>query len=595
MRLENKINSVILTVVAIAVLATTGIFLFVIARSAEQSIKTDLLREARMVAHSLNLEQVAALSGTLADSGSPEYLYLKKQLTNIRLANEKCRFIYLLGLNSGGQVFFYVDSEPPGSEDESPAGQIYTEADANTYRTFQTRLENVSGPSTDRWGTWVSALVPLINSANGELSAVLGMDIDARDWNNSVIARCALPFSLFLLLFFSIILFIVLMRANRIIFQSKNRLQSILDQAPELIIVHDINGNFIEVNQEACKKLGYSKEELLRMGVIDIDPEAVRGEKDKLWKRVAAGERFVFQSNHKRKDGSTYPVEVHLGPMNLGEEILVLGIISDITERKNTEEEIRRAYQELQDTQAQLIQSNKMAAVGQLAGGVAHELNNPLTGVLNNVQLIKLEAEARKDFSIGDFKELLNIVENAALRCKKITQSLLNFSHTAAGNFSLCSLNEIVEKAIELVNQELKLRNIVFQKELEPDLPGIQGDFQLLQQVIFGLISNSRWAIEQKPECGGVITVKTWHNSAMETVNVSVSDKGIGIPPENINKLFTPFFTTKEVGEGTGLGLALFYNIIKNHNGEIKVESSPGQGAKFIISLPRFNVVNRSS
>jgi two-component system, NtrC family, sensor kinase len=245
-----------------------------------------------------------------------------------------------------------------------------------------------------------------------------------------------------------------------------------------------------------------------------------------------------------------------------------------------------RTLIELRDIQDQLIQAGKMSALGQLAGGVAHELNNPLTGVLNNIQLIQMEAEAKKEFNPDDFKELLGIIESSALRCKGITQALLDFSHASKGKFSSVSLNEVADKTVELVVQELRLQNVSFKKELQPDLPLIQGDFQLLQQVVFGLINNAQWAIKKKSPEGGTITIGSRHDPAAKTVVLSVSDPGIGISEENVKKLFTPFFTTKEVGEGTGLGLALFYNIVKSMNGNIKVESKEGEGATFLIALP---------
>ncbi len=252
----------------------------------------------------------------------------------------------------------------------------------------------------------------------------------------------------------------------------------------------------------------------------------------------------------------------------------------------NILEDIQEAHENLRITQSQLVQASKMSALGQLASGVAHEINNPLTGVLNNVQLIKMEAETSKDFSLSDFKELLGVIEESALRCKKITQSMLEFAHTAKGKFSPLSFNEVFNKVVVIIEQELLLSNIKINKELPPDLPKVMGDSQLLGQAILGLFNNAKWAIGKKSKEGGTIAIKAEDEPEAKILQISVSDTGIGIPKENISKLFTPFFTTKDVGEGTGLGLALIYNIIKSHNGDIAVESRVGAGTTFTITLP---------
>jgi signal transduction histidine kinase len=240
-----------------------------------------------------------------------------------------------------------------------------------------------------------------------------------------------------------------------------------------------------------------------------------------------------------------------------------------------------------QQTQTQLIQIGKMAALGQLLSSVAHEINNPLTGVLNNVQLVRMMAEEKKEFNLENFKELLNIIEESALKCTKITRSLLDFSHASKGTFQPISLNEAVEKVAGLIEQELKLQDILLQKELQLDLPLILGDSQLLQQVVFDIISNACWAIHKKSEkVGGSITIKTEYLPESKRVLLSISDTGIGIPKDNLERIFEPFFTTKAVGEGTGLGLSIVYNIVKEHKGEIKVESEVGKGTTFKIGLP---------
>lgn len=242
---------------------------------------------------------------------------------------------------------------------------------------------------------------------------------------------------------------------------------------------------------------------------------------------------------------------------------------------------------ELQGVQARLVQAEKMAAVGQLAGGVAHEINNPLTGVLNNVQLVKMIAQDKGEFSLDEFKDYLDVIEESALRCKKITESLLDFSHASLKQKQAVCLNELVEKVTLLISHEMKLQNIALQKELQPDIPRVEGDAQLLQQVIFNLISNAKYAIDEKfGKAGGVIRIITEYQENAKHVCLSVVDNGTGIPKDKLEKIFEPFFTTKPVGKGTGLGLSFIYSVVKEHKGNVNVESVENQGATFRIFLP---------
>lgn len=244
-----------------------------------------------------------------------------------------------------------------------------------------------------------------------------------------------------------------------------------------------------------------------------------------------------------------------------------------------------RMTRELKELHAKLIQSAKMAAVGQLAGGVAHEINNPLTGILNNIQLIKLEAEEGKSPSAADFKDVLESVEESALRCKRIIRSLLDFSRVSAPVYRPVALNELIEKTLLLSELETKSQNIRVTRELSEDLPLVMADSYQLQQVFLDLINNAVWALKTKK--GGELRVKTQAAPDGKSVFVVFSDTGCGIAPENLPRVFEPFFTTKAAGEGTGLGLSVSYGIIREHKGAIEAGSEgPGKGAAFKITLP---------
>ncbi len=195
----------VLTVILSAILAAGALGAWGVVLRADRDMREDLLGRTRLVAGGVNLEYVQALTGTEADLENPDYLRLKEQFAAVRAATPKCRFVYLMGRKADGTVFFFADSEPAGSEDESPAGQVYEEISAEYLRVFDTKTALTVGPATDRWGTWISALVPLTDPGTGELIGVLGMDIDARDWKWAVAGRAALPVGLVALLMIGLV------------------------------------------------------------------------------------------------------------------------------------------------------------------------------------------------------------------------------------------------------------------------------------------------------------------------------------------------------------------------------------------------------
>ena len=256
---------------------------------------------------------------------------------------------------------------------------------------------------------------------------------------------------------------------------------------------------------------------------------------------------------------------------------------------ENASQELKDAYLKLRQSQSQLIQSAKMATVGQLSSGIAHEINNPLAGALNNIQLLKMQLGQERSLETADAKKLLNTVEECLSRCRKITTSLLSFSRASKGLFQPVSLNDAARKIIDILEYEIKLDNISIQTLLQPDLPLVMGDSQFLQQVIFDLISNARWALLHKTPSENqvkTITITSSYDGQNQKVILKLSDTGPGIPEENLVKIFEPFFTTKPEGEGTGLGLSIVAHIIKEHQGTIEVKSQLNQGTTFKISLP---------
>jgi two-component system NtrC family sensor kinase len=239
-------------------------------------------------------------------------------------------------------------------------------------------------------------------------------------------------------------------------------------------------------------------------------------------------------------------------------------------------EKTREAYDTLRRTQEQLLQSEKMAAVGQLISGVAHELNNPLTAILGYSQLLKSE-----EFVHARGADYLEKLYKQAQRTHHIVQNLLSFARQQKPHRAPVQLNQILEDTLVLREFDMKLHNIVIHREFDPQLPMTAGDFHQLEQVFLNLLNNAVDAIQEKGG-SGEIWIRTETNG--QRLSVEITDSGPGVT--NPHKVFDPFYTTKPVGKGTGLGLSICYGIVKEHGGEIQVRNSPPRGATFSISLP---------
>ncbi len=231
----------------------------------------------------------------------------------------------------------------------------------------------------------------------------------------------------------------------------------------------------------------------------------------------------------------------------------------------------------LQETQEQLLQKEKLASVGQLAAGVAHEINNPLGSVLLYADILRKETADEDEQQRAD----LEMIINEATRCKIIVNDLLNFSRQNEVLAQSTDVNALLQEMADEARKQELYRDVEIVPELAPELPTIQADPLQIRQVFANLMSN---AAEAMPE-GGRLTLRTRKGPAPGTITVDVQDSGVGIPEENMKKLFTPFFTTKPIGKGTGLGLAIIYGIVKMHRGQIAVQSEVGRGTTFSITL----------
>jgi signal transduction histidine kinase/CheY-like chemotaxis protein len=244
---------------------------------------------------------------------------------------------------------------------------------------------------------------------------------------------------------------------------------------------------------------------------------------------------------------------------------------------EQTQSQLKQTVDTLQSTQAQLIQSEKLSAVGEFVAGVAHELNNPLATVMGFSEILKTAPVEPK------YQRHLQMIFKSAERCQKIVQSLLTFARRHQPERLPVAVNKLVEEVLEIVAYQLRTNNIEVVRDFDLQLPPVLADGHQVQQVLINLVNNARQAIESHQPSGKLIITT---EADAEHVRIRIADNGPGISPENLRKIFDPFFTTKGVGKGTGLGLSLCYGLIKEHGGNISVTSKPGAGATFVVELP---------
>ena len=265
----------------------------------------------------------------------------------------------------------------------------------------------------------------------------------------------------------------------------------------------------------------------------------------------------------------------------------------EVEQRNQTESALNEAYADLKQTQAQLVQSGKLTAIGELAAGVAHELNQPLMVIRGQAQMLLQDQDADSEVF-----EDLSIIERNTKRVMRIIDHLRTFSRQSQSDFQPVDVNRMIEESFLLIEEQLRLSGIDVERKYLENLPAVYGDVNQLEQVLLNLITNARDAIEKRrslekdpsDQIKDEITVVTsTHATDPEWVEIYVTDTGEGVSSEVLNKLFDPFFTTKEVGKGTGLGLSISYGIIKDHKGDIEVIDTGAGGTTFCIRLPKHN------
>ena len=344
-------------------------------------------------------------------------------------------------------------------------------------------------------------------------------------------------------------------------------LTNIIQNSVDGIVVVDKKGVPLIFNEGAERILGYKAEEMVgnKENFRRFYPATAAAE---MMRRMRSDEygppdkltttRMTFIN----KNGEEVPVNLSATIIReRGEEVGSVGIFSDLRE-------ILKVHQELEAAQAQLVHSEKIASLGRMAAGVAHEINNPLAGILIYAELLQRDLAAD-----ALHRENLEVIINQTMRCQQIVNRLLDFSRQTLGQRKLFDVNDIIHRCVELISHQAFFHNIKVIQQLDPLLPQIVGDPGQLQQVFTNLLLNAADAMNGQ----GQIVIASRPTRQGDGVILTFTDTGCGIPPEIRDKIFEPFFTTKPPGKGTGLGLSIVYGVIQRHGGTIEADSSPGE------------------
>lgn len=364
-------------------------------------------------------------------------------------------------------------------------------------------------------------------------------------------------------------------RLEREVQKSNTFFEKVIQSTVDGIVVVDTKGNVLIFNEGMEQLTGYSASEIIDRGHLsafyDIEVAKENMRKMRSDRYGPPGKLNPTSMTITTKDGKEIPVTLSASIITIeGKEIGSVGVFTDLRG-------VLKMRKELEDANIQLIQSQKVASIGRMAAGVAHEINNPLSAIMIYAELLK-EGLANHPQHVKDLQEIVD----QTLRCKTIVSELLEFSRQSTGKRSSFSLEDLINKCLELLIHKANFQNIQISREMERGIPNTVGDMSQLQQVFTNLFINAADAMEGR----GRLDIKANYDPDRAMFIIRVSDSGPGIPETIGEKVFDIFFTTKPAGKGTGLGLSISQNIIKIHGGNLFFECPSGGGTTFIIEIP---------
>ncbi|MDP3452607.1 MAG: ATP-binding protein, partial [Bacteroidales bacterium] len=563
--------------------------------SFEKRKSQNVMQIARSVVAVFPVDKIDSLEINENDLENPVYINIKQKLTEVTRVNPEVRFSYLYALKDS-KLFFIADSEPEDSEDYSPPGEEFVEADEQDFEPFLSGNELVTKPLTDRWGTWVSAFIPVKNLETGEVIAVFGMDFDAKSWRSELLGD-VLKSGLLIFLFLLVLVFLIRMsgknallrseiklrkEVDEALYASETRMRSITDSAKDAIIMMDDKGLITYWNPAAEVIFGYSNDEALGKGLHSlIVPEkyhlahySAMPHFVETGEGAAVGKTLDLEAIDKNR--RVFPIQISLSSILIDGRWNAIGILRDISEQKKSEEAIIKAREESE-------RANKSKSI--FLSNMSHEIRTPLNAIIGFSQLLGRESH----LSIRQ-KEYIDSIIRAGEHLLELINEILELSKIEAGRVTISPSNidlHALYHDIQMIFKErANYKNLRLIFENNDQLPHyVVVDEGKLRQLFVNIIGN---AIKFTEEGGVAVRSRVDRVGEKSFLFVEVQDSGPGIDKNEFEKLFRHFEQTSsgiKKGSGTGLGLALSKELALMMGGDVTVTSELEVGSVFTFSI----------
>jgi PAS domain S-box-containing protein len=364
-------------------------------------------------------------------------------------------------------------------------------------------------------------------------------------------------------------------RAEEALRESEARFRTFVDHATDTFMLHNEDGEILEVNRNACESLGYSRDQMIGMTPFFFDLELNAATWQRNREHLKAGGIATLESRYRRRDGTVFPVEVRMREFGQGEQRMIISLSRDITERK-------RAAEAFREMQAELTHANRAAAMGQITASVAHEVSQPITAMLCNAEAALSWLDSQPP-DVADARRALATIVTDANRAGEVLNWIRALIKKTPGRKESIDVNNAILDVVTMARSELLKHGVSLQTDLATGLPLIEGYRVQLQQVVLNLILNAVEAMSRVDEPPRELRISTTRN-ASRGILVAVRDSGPGLDPKMVNRLFDPFYTTKP--EGIGMGLPICNSIVEAHGGRFSAGANEPRGAVFQFTLP---------